>query len=129
MSVGYTCPYLSIDKYWVAWLFMSADESVLATIPDMDPRLRDELPDPLYIQLAEVIRQDISAGRFGRPPGRLPTEPKLAGDEFYGVARGTLRRALQRLEEQGAVRVVRGRGTFMVPPEGEQAGLRLFPAE
>jgi DNA-binding transcriptional regulator YhcF (GntR family) len=46
------------------------------------------------------------------PTSRLPSEQAL-GDEVYGVARATVRRAIASLVEQGLVVVVHGRGTFV----------------
>ena len=53
------------------------------------------------------------------PPGaNLPAEPELC--EEFGVARGTLRQALSKLEQMGYVRRERGRGTF-VANRGERS--------
>ncbi|MDL9979258.1 GntR family transcriptional regulator [Microbacterium sp. ASV49] len=62
------------------------------------PSLRDEL--------AQLIADD------GLVPGdRLPTEARLA--ERFGVARSTIREALKRLEEEGLVDAVQGKGRFV----------------
>jgi DNA-binding GntR family transcriptional regulator len=50
--------------------------------------------------------------RRGRFPQRLPSENELA--DWYGVARMTVRRAHEKLTERGLVRVVPGKGTFIV---------------
>jgi DNA-binding FadR family transcriptional regulator len=56
------------------------------------------------------LREAIDTGRW-KPGERIPTERALS--DRYGVARNTIRRALQRLEDDG--RIVRhvGRGTFV----------------
>lgn len=46
-----------------------------------------------------------------QPGDRLPTETRLA--ERYGVARSTVREALKRLEEEGLVDAVQGKGRFL----------------
>lgn len=65
---------------------------------------------PLWRQLADDIAAQVKSGEL--PPGaRLPAEPDLA--EIYGVARGTVRRAVSELREDGVVVVSRGLGTFV----------------
>jgi GntR family transcriptional regulator len=65
---------------------------------------------PLYFQLARLLTEEISTG--GRKPGdRLPSEPELG--ERFNVSRATVRLAIQRLESEGLLRRVRGRGTFV----------------
>lgn len=65
---------------------------------------------PLWRQVADDIAAQVKSGEL--PPGsRLPAEPELA--EIYGVARGTVRRAVAELREGGVVVVSRGLGTFV----------------
>ena len=45
------------------------------------------------------------------PGDRLPTEPSLA--EMFGVARSTVREALKRLEQEGLVDAIQGKGRFI----------------
>jgi DNA-binding FadR family transcriptional regulator len=60
--------------------------------------------------LEEKLRELIESGEL--PPGeRLPNEPELA--RRMGVARSSVRTALQRLEVVGVVEVRRGRGWFV----------------
>ncbi len=63
-----------------------------------------------YIQVADDL-----AGRIGRGElsGRMPAERDLAVE--YGVAYGTIRRAMELLRERGLVESVHGRGTFVKP--------------
>lgn len=65
---------------------------------------------PLPQLIEEKLRSLIEAGRF-KPGDRLPTEPELASR--LEVARSSLRTALQRLQLQGIVEVVRGRGWYV----------------
>ena len=67
-------------------------------------------PVHIWQQVADMIRGDISAGRL-RSGDRLPNEQELAGQ--YGVARLTIRRAVQDLTSDGSVVILRGRGTFV----------------
>jgi DNA-binding FadR family transcriptional regulator len=61
-------------------------------------------------RLLLLLQEAIDSGRW-KPGERIPTERALSAR--YGVARNTLRRALQQLEDAG--RIVRhvGRGTFV----------------
>ncbi len=69
-----------------------------------------EAPESLHLQISDAIRATIAAGDWP-PHHRLKTEPELASD--LGVSRGTLRRALTTLIEQGLLKQVRGKGTFV----------------
>lgn len=71
-------------------------------------------PVPFYFQLAGLIQEEIATGRLA-PGAQLP-EPEL-GDHF-GVSRSVTRQALDRLERDGNVRRVKGRGTFVVGVAG-----------
>ena len=62
-------------------------------------------------RIAERIRMDIRAGRF-KEDGRLPTERELA--LRFSVARNTVRRAIDALEDEALVERQVGRGTFIV---------------
>lgn len=67
-------------------------------------------PDPLWRQVANIIREQIQSGKL--PAGRrVPSENTLAQE--YGIARGTAKKALDSLVNEGLVRRVQGRGTFV----------------
>ena len=66
---------------------------------------------PLHEQVTEILTQFIVSGQWSTPDYQLPTEPELC--EMFGVARGTVRQALAKLETDGYVRRERGRGTFV----------------
>ena len=72
---------------------------------DLDP----DAPEPLYEQLAAILRADIDGKKL---TGRLPTEADLMHQ--YEVSRGTVRRSIKILTDEGYVRISRGRGTFVV---------------
>lgn len=61
-------------------------------------------------QVGDAIAEDIRAGRL-EPGSKLPAEVGLA--ERFGVARQTVRRALQELQGEGVIRSEHGRGTFV----------------
>jgi GntR family transcriptional regulator len=74
------------------------------------------LPLPKYHQIYLVLREQLAEGRFA---DGLPGELALAGQ--YGVARVTVRRALERLALEGAIERAPGRGTvpLAAPRVGE----------
>jgi DNA-binding GntR family transcriptional regulator len=65
---------------------------------------------PLWRQLADLLKAQIESGDL--PAGRVvPSETTLV--QRYGLSRGTVRKALGWLAEQGLVNRVPGRGTFV----------------
>lgn len=66
-------------------------------------------PVPLYYQLESLLRDEIAAGRYDGGP--LPTEEALT--RRFGVSRITVRRAMDRLVQEGRIYRVPGRGTFV----------------
>jgi GntR family transcriptional regulator len=72
--------------------------------------LLHESPVPRYVQLAGVMRARIERGQW--PHGhRLPSLEELM-DEF-GIARVTVRQAVDLLAREGLLSAQRGRGTFV----------------
>ncbi len=69
------------------------------------------LPLPKYNQIYLVLREQLHEGRFAQG---LPGE--LALMRQFGVARVTVRRALQELAGEGLISRERGRGTHPVTP-------------
>lgn len=81
---------------------------------------------PKYMQLSELLLREIAAGRL-RIGDRLPPERAMA--ENLGVAVGTLRKALARLEEQGVISRQQGSGNY-IKSAGENTGIyHLFRLE
>ncbi|CAG9266132.1 HTH gntR-type domain-containing protein [Paraburkholderia unamae] len=74
-------------------------------------------PVPRYHQLRLILAQRIREGRYS-DAFSMPGERELALE--FGVARVTVRAALKRLEEEGLVVRLRGRGTLAVErPENQ----------
>ena len=68
-------------------------------------------PEPLYVQIAGVLRGRIQDGSY--PPRRaLPTPDTLAAE--FNVSRNTVRAALAMLTSEGMVQGVKGKGTYVV---------------
>jgi GntR family transcriptional regulator len=67
---------------------------------------------PAYMQLAGILRKQIESGKIA-PGDPLPSETTLVQE--YGIARGTIRRAIEVLRDHGLVVTVQGRGTYVRP--------------
>ncbi|WP_134682707.1 UTRA domain-containing protein [Brevibacillus migulae] len=65
---------------------------------------------PLYEQLMDEIKKDIHEGIYSIG-AQLPAENELC--QKYGVSRITTRRAITELVEQGILRKLHGKGTFV----------------
>jgi DNA-binding GntR family transcriptional regulator len=69
-------------------------------------------PDPIYLQIAAVVRDRIERGEY-EPDRAVPSE--MAMCEEFEVSRNTVRRAIAQLNEEGVLRTVRGKGSYVVP--------------
>lgn len=83
--------------------------------PDGGDAINRVSVEPYYLQLAERIRDQISAGTLAMGD-RLPSEGELA--TTWNLSRATVREALRLLEEQGWVTRIPRRGAFAsMPPQ------------
>ena len=66
---------------------------------------------PVYLQLATILRDRIRSGDLvvGRP---VPSLPHLMAD--YEISRGTAARAVKVLVDEKLVRIVPGRGAYVI---------------
>lgn len=76
-------------------------------------------PEPVYLQIAGIIRGRILAGKY--PPGTpVPSIEHIRQET--GCAVKTIRRGVGVLTAEGWVRIVSGKGTYVTPrdqwPEG-----------
>jgi GntR family transcriptional regulator len=65
---------------------------------------------PAYRQLASILREQIESGELAADQP-VPSEATLV--QRYGVARGTVRRAIEVLRDEDLVVTVQGRGTYV----------------
>nr|MBA2482759.1 GntR family transcriptional regulator [Planctomycetota bacterium] len=72
--------------------------------------LEKDNPKPLYLQVKDGLRKEVSAGVYGGERG-LPDERVLARE--LGLSRTTVRRAIMELTTEGVLGRIRGRGTFV----------------
>ena len=90
---------------------MDGRSPAVATVRAVRVDHRD--PTPLHEQLAAILREAISAGEYDET-GMLPSESQL--QQEHGVSRGTVRRALAALTDEGLVFTIAARGTFVRRP-------------
>lgn len=67
---------------------------------------------PVYVQLAGILRARILSGEI---PPRRPVPSKRTLIQEFGVAGGTIDKAIDILRGEGLVRTVTGRGIYVVP--------------
>jgi GntR family transcriptional regulator len=94
---------------------MSSAALPIAITRDFDPEILmtaiDRTSDvPLYLQLKEVLQQQIRSGSL-KPGEQLPGEHVLCA--IYGVSRTVVRQALSDLDLENVVERRKGRGTFV----------------
>jgi len=66
---------------------------------------------PPYQQVAAILREQILSGQI---PPRRPIPSIATLQQTYGIARGTVRKAIALLSDEGLVVVRPGWGTFVV---------------
>lgn len=68
-------------------------------------------PVPKYLQLAAILRKQIAAMA---PDDPIPSETEL--EARFGLARGTIKKAVAVLREEGLIVTTRGLGSFVAGP-------------
>src|SRR5689334_12149663 len=79
-------------------------------------------PVPRYAQLADVLRGRIARGHWRRGE-RVPTLEALMRE--FGVARVTVRQAVELLAREGLLSAQQGRGTFVTAEPASSKRLHL----
>jgi GntR family transcriptional regulator len=77
---------------------------------------------PIYYQLENILREKILSGEFAEGE-QLPPETELIRQ--YNVSRITVRHALDLLAQEGLVKRIRGRGTFVTRHKSVRGTIRL----
>lgn len=73
--------------------------------------------EPIYVQLQNLIRENITSGTW-QPGETIPSELTLV--QQFGIARMTVRQAIDGLIREGLLVRARGRGTFVSAPRVER---------
>lgn len=76
---------------------------------------------PLYLQVRDLLVGKIAGGEW-KPGGTLPNEVDLARD--LNVSPGTVRRALEQMEDERLIHRRQGRGTFVADHTSEELAIR-----
>ncbi|MEV0382473.1 GntR family transcriptional regulator [Nonomuraea sp. NPDC050643] len=68
--------------------------------------------ETVWQQMYDILRERIESGAY-QPRNPIPSITHL--EQEFGVARGTVRKVLGKLKEDGYLRAISGKGTFVVP--------------
>lgn len=82
---------------------------------ELDPDLRE----PLYRQLAAMIRDQILSGEIG-PGRRVPSQEELV--QQHGISVRTVDSAMKILKAEGLVEQEPGKGLYVLPRDRWQPG-------
>lgn len=74
---------------------------------------------PVYVQIADDLRELIRAGTYDSDDGKIPSNKDLTAK--YKVADGTIRSALELLRDEGFVETRSTRGTYVADKQATQA--------
>jgi GntR family transcriptional regulator len=83
---------------------------IIDLVPHAPAVIRADYPEPLWIQAVNVVTDQIASGAL-KPGSRLPPERELC--QLLGISRVTLRKALSKLVEDGALNASHGRGWYV----------------
>lgn len=72
--------------------------------------------EPVWSQLASILREEITSGRIA--PGKLLPSMRTL-QQTHGVSDGTVKRALAKLRQEGLIKSVPGRGTYVALGQGK----------
>jgi GntR family transcriptional regulator len=64
-----------------------------------------------YVQVADILRAEIKSGKYSKGT-RIPTESELV--ERFEIARSTARRSIAVLRDEGLIRTVPQRGSYVL---------------
>lgn len=84
----------------------------------MNRTLDPESFKPLYYQLKEILQDKIESGEW-KPGDMIPSENKL--QQQFNISRNTAKKALEDLVQEGVLKRIQGKGTFVSTPKIEQS--------
>jgi len=91
--------------------------------PILLSKLSVESDIPLYSQLVNIIKRNITAGMLN-PGDQLPSESELCKN--FNISRSTVRQAISMLEDEGLVVRKQGRGTYVAEPKVRRKTEKLY---
>ncbi len=91
--------------------------------PVLLSKLSVESDIPLYYQLVNIIKRNITAGML-KPGDVLPSESEMCKN--FDISRSTVRQAVSMLEDEGLVVRKQGRGTYVAQPKVNRKAGKLY---
>lgn len=91
--------------------------------PVLMSKLCMETDIPLYYQLVNIIKRNITAGTL-KPGDVLPSESEMCKN--FDISRSTVRQAVSMLEAEGLVVRKQGRGTYVAQPKVNRKAEKLY---
>ena len=91
--------------------------------PVLMSKLSLETDIPLYYQLVNIIKRNITAGTL-KPGDVLPSESEMC--KSFDISRSTVRQAVSMLEDEGLVVRKQGRGTYVAQPKLHRMTQQLY---
>jgi len=91
--------------------------------PVLMSKLSLETDIPLYYQLVNIIKRNITAGTL-KPGDILPSESEMCKN--FDISRSTVRQAVSMLEDEGLVVRKQGRGTYVAQPKVHRKTQHLY---
>ena len=91
--------------------------------PVLFSKLSLESDIPLYSQLVNIIKRNITAGTLA-PGDLIPSESELC--KTFDISRSTVRQAIGALEAEGLVVRRQGRGTFVAEPKVKRTSDMIY---
>lgn len=90
---------------------------------DGEPEFNPVYDRPIWVQVVDVMRGRIERGVY---PERTPIPSETALTQEFGIARGTARKVVARLRDEGLIYTVPQMGSFAAPrdpsPDSEKPG-------
>ncbi|MDQ0225820.1 MocR-like pyridoxine biosynthesis transcription factor PdxR [Metabacillus niabensis] len=93
---------------------------------ELTPYLNRKDNTPLYIQLANYIKQEIVCGRI-KPGERLPSKRKLSS--YLGLSLNTIQTAYEQLNAEGYIESKPRKGIFVTAFENELSSEEIAPKQ
>lgn len=88
-----------------------------------EPRMAETDREPLYATVRKALVERLTRGEW-QPGGLIPGETALAAE--MGVSPGTMRKAIDGLVADGALRRHQGKGTYVAEQTPERASFHFF---
>lgn len=82
----------------------------MSTVSAAASPIRKDCAKPIYQQVAEYLGNNISSGKW-QESDRIPSEIELT--ETLGVSRGSVKKAIAKLVDEGILEQIQGKGTYV----------------